>query len=495
MRGLLRIVPAIVLLLAAVAAGQDFNMYGFTNMDLGLLGAGARARAMGGAFVGVADDASALTWNPAGLVQVQKTQTSVAGSWTDLKQETSYSGRDFEAEESDTKTKLAYASFVAPLRIKGHPFMAAVTYRAAHNRLEDWYSWSQVDEVYVAFPNIIEYTADRTHHTTITGGFDIFSLGFGTGFYGDLSVGGAVNIFTGSGEAFYRNHYLDTVVTDFAGVSDTIQLRRAFSTGDEIDYKGFNLTASAFYEYEMVRVGVTLQTPTELVMEHDLTRRDTLYENGLPIGQRAWLFRNKSKLELPLTLAGGVSVQATPDLVLSGDFELKRFSESKYLVERDTLFTKRGSIYFPYHCIDVDTCDFSRFTSAGEEVEVFDEFDLGYGNWTSIRVGAEYMLRTPIGNIPIRGGGRITNEQYRDAAGIVRDELDQLQSGFALKDRVTSTTVTFGSGIHWRQIWLDVAVELSSEEQTLSGSDYRGSFEVTKTRTSPTVIFNFTGFF
>ena len=36
------------------------------------LGLGARALGMGGAFVGVADDATAGFWNPAGLVQIQK---------------------------------------------------------------------------------------------------------------------------------------------------------------------------------------------------------------------------------------------------------------------------------------------------------------------------------------------------------------------------------------------------------------------------------------
>ncbi len=37
-------------------------------------GFGARALGMGGAFVSIADDASAISWNPAGLVQIQRSQ-------------------------------------------------------------------------------------------------------------------------------------------------------------------------------------------------------------------------------------------------------------------------------------------------------------------------------------------------------------------------------------------------------------------------------------
>jgi len=41
--------------------------------DLGM-GVGARAMGMGGAFVSVADDASAIFWNPAGLTQLAENQ-------------------------------------------------------------------------------------------------------------------------------------------------------------------------------------------------------------------------------------------------------------------------------------------------------------------------------------------------------------------------------------------------------------------------------------
>ena len=44
-------------------------------------GSGARALGMGGAFIAVADDATAASWNPGGLGQLQKPEMSVVGSY------------------------------------------------------------------------------------------------------------------------------------------------------------------------------------------------------------------------------------------------------------------------------------------------------------------------------------------------------------------------------------------------------------------------------
>jgi len=45
------------------------------------VGSGARAVGMGGAFIGVADDATAASWNPAGLIQLEKPEVSIVGEY------------------------------------------------------------------------------------------------------------------------------------------------------------------------------------------------------------------------------------------------------------------------------------------------------------------------------------------------------------------------------------------------------------------------------
>ncbi len=54
------------------------SSFGFSN-GLNLNGLGARMVAMGGAFVGLADDFSAVLWNPAGLAQMNATTFGLSG--------------------------------------------------------------------------------------------------------------------------------------------------------------------------------------------------------------------------------------------------------------------------------------------------------------------------------------------------------------------------------------------------------------------------------
>ena len=68
---------ALVMVLSAVVLADGIGAFSaFKN------GIGARALAMGGAFVAVADDATATLWNPAGLAQLDDTR--LAGMSTDL---------------------------------------------------------------------------------------------------------------------------------------------------------------------------------------------------------------------------------------------------------------------------------------------------------------------------------------------------------------------------------------------------------------------------
>ena len=68
---------ALIMVLSAVALADGIGAFSaFKN------GIGARALAMGGAFVAVANDATAMLWNPAGLAQLEDTRLS--GMSTDL---------------------------------------------------------------------------------------------------------------------------------------------------------------------------------------------------------------------------------------------------------------------------------------------------------------------------------------------------------------------------------------------------------------------------
>jgi hypothetical protein len=66
-------------ILANIASAEVYFDY-LHGSDLGM-GIGARAVSMGGAFAAVADDASAVFWNPAGLAQLADNQIYLSGDY------------------------------------------------------------------------------------------------------------------------------------------------------------------------------------------------------------------------------------------------------------------------------------------------------------------------------------------------------------------------------------------------------------------------------
>ena len=75
-----RTVSLLALLLglpSLAGAAQEFEKVGTIGGQFLKIGIGARAAAMGGAFVSVADDASSIYWNTAGIARVQKNVVSV----------------------------------------------------------------------------------------------------------------------------------------------------------------------------------------------------------------------------------------------------------------------------------------------------------------------------------------------------------------------------------------------------------------------------------
>ena len=78
LKKMVMILLASSILASPVRADVDFDY--LHGSDLGM-GIGARAISMSGAFTAVADDASAVFWNPAGLAQLADNQVYLSGDY------------------------------------------------------------------------------------------------------------------------------------------------------------------------------------------------------------------------------------------------------------------------------------------------------------------------------------------------------------------------------------------------------------------------------
>jgi len=75
-RSLAAIAIAAAVLFTAARASAQISIHELNGSDLGM-GVGARAIAMAGAFTGLADDTSALYWNPAGIATMDKSEAAL----------------------------------------------------------------------------------------------------------------------------------------------------------------------------------------------------------------------------------------------------------------------------------------------------------------------------------------------------------------------------------------------------------------------------------
>src|SRR3954468_3606225 len=107
-------------LVALPLAAQNTDIESLSGLQFNFGNPGARSLAMGGAFLGLADDASAAESNPAGLTILRKPEISIEGRNYMQDQVLTTSGtfpnlvRTPFANYSD-RIELSFASVVAPL--------------------------------------------------------------------------------------------------------------------------------------------------------------------------------------------------------------------------------------------------------------------------------------------------------------------------------------------------------------------------------------------
>jgi hypothetical protein len=231
------------------------------NVDYNITGSGARAEGLGGAFIGVADDATAVLWNPGGLTQLEKMEASVV---TRLKSQKS-DATDVSASSSNFA--LNFASFAYPMKIGDNNVVFALAFQ---RQLDMNFSFEMT-------------VLNNTYSYEVSGGVNTITPAAAIRLSPLLSAGLAANIWTGS----YK------VTSNFMGNLDA-------------SLSGFNLVfggmadLSALPKPIPMKIGVSLKTPFS--MKSDQGNDD-----------------------MPLMLGIGASYQVGDNLVFAADFETRAY--------------------------------------------------------------------------------------------------------------------------------------------------------------------------
>jgi long-subunit fatty acid transport protein len=430
---------------------------------------GARSEGMGQAYLALANDVTAGSSNPAGLYVHEKTIMTFSygtfaprGTFTYL-----VPSNPQTQNHAGNFGSLNYLGLVSPIRIKGHH----IVFNLGYNRNFD---------TYFKFGEQLYNWSEPLTSLERRGGVSNINLGIGTRIYQKLSFGLNCNIYDGrviSEE--HRELYREMEVQGLISTAKAL-----ISIYDSTSYSGFNATLGFLYLFsDKLRGGLTIRTPFDLKGKSDSTTFRISTLRGITIdGMTDTVYVNNktSRIQMPLMLGFGLAYNIADDFLVSGDVEYRAFSGKK-IKNLDSLF----------------------FTAGGDRIEEFGTTDPHWSNVMQFRLGTEYLLKTKFGEIPLRAGfrneafpwGNIANYTITYGAATNTSLDDSLHVVYSFDydtKKVTGSSVSFGTGIHWSQIQLDVAYTYTGYEQKI----YHNSVLTAENKwKNHHLNFSFTGYF
>ncbi|MEA2096446.1 MAG: hypothetical protein U9P73_07120 [Candidatus Cloacimonadota bacterium] len=360
-----------------------FSILAFAQIDLNLgpdwnfTGVGARAAGMGGAFIGVADDATAISWNPAGLTQLQKPEASfvVRGLAELYEVDFDYGIETYEDEHGI----LNFLSGVYPFEFSGKQFVAALGVQ----RQLDLYSYYHEEFYEESDQDTLEYL----NETLSDGGTSTITIGLANRLASIFSLGVATNLWVG--EAYFESNEMIDYHNDFYFYSEEYEK-------SDWTFSGVNFVVGAMIDLNYknnpipLRIGMVVKTPFELSVDEEFTLEEYSDDNGAILDPEPIESSNSYTLGMPLIIGFGASYRFGDNFILAIDMESRKFGDTT---------------------LKEDYADLTGMNLENEEVIVMENLDLN-----QFRFGAEYLF-TEIWDfavIPLRIGAQTYPTLFMD---------------------------------------------------------------------------------
>jgi long-subunit fatty acid transport protein len=386
------------------------------------VGSGARALGMGGAFIGVADDATAASWNPGGLIQLETPEVSMVGAYNMREEDTSYVAFPEASGPQDVTTyEMNYLSLA-------YPFSASGTNMIVSLNIQHLYDFDKrVSFAYSYTDNVGPPFSLDDHITYVQeGAFKPTSPAIAVQITPYISLGLAVNFWDYSP---FDNEWK----SEYRGKGDGLYVGYPFNVNTQINEKysinGLRIDLTdPFHWYNVnfnvgilwqlnskLNLGIVFKSPFDAQLDHDYHFQSSIIFPTAPASnsQSETSFRETVKLRMPMSYGIGLAYRWSDFLTF--DLDAYRTDWSNYVL------------------VDADGYEQNPVTGEPQkEAHVTDTIQ--------IRFGGEYLLIGEESVIPIRAGIFYDPEQ---AKGSPDDFF-----GFSI-----------GSGIAYKNIVYDIAYQ------------------------------------
>ena len=334
------------------------------------VGSGARALGMGGGFIAVADDATAASWNPGGLIQLETPEISAVGAWFHRTEDNTF-GTHPEASGSQetTNANLNYLSAVHPFRLLNHNMVVSLNYQHLYDFSRDWRleAYSKTDE-----------TATQEIRFEEQGSLSAIGLAYAVQITPKVSFGLTLNFWE---DSLTDNEWKVSSKWETSGVDDGIAYTVTNSDKETYSFSGLNANLGMLWNVNAhLAVGAVLKTPFTADIDYDRTSTYSVTypdypEANLPPDTRKT--SENRELDMPLSYGIGAAYRFSDVLTISADI---------YRTVWDDFVLK-----------DADGNKTSPITNKPASQSSVDPTH-------QVRVGAEYLHITGKYVIPFRGG-------------------------------------------------------------------------------------------
>jgi long-subunit fatty acid transport protein len=292
------------------------------------VGSGARAVGKGTAFIGVADDATAASHNPAGLVQLERPEVSVVGSYL-----LRFEGQDVTRPETVVEEQtlsgvdLNYLSVAYPFQLLQRNVVVSLNVQ----RLFDLRGATDVASRYTRLDGVQQVSSRQE------GGLFTISPALAVQLTPTLSIGAAFNIWPD----LFGNGWEQEVTVRGNGrvVPGNNMIVPFVSTGrikEEFAFEGFNVTAGFLWTINSVfSLGGVVRTPftAKVTRQHTSSLTMTLQNGTAPVTTQN-RFRETLDMQFPIAYGLGMAARLSDHLTLA--FDVSRIHWSDFRLQEST---------------------------------------------------------------------------------------------------------------------------------------------------------------
>jgi len=358
------------------ASAQQIFQQVQINSSFNPVGSGARAMGMGGAFIAVADDATAASWNPAGLIQLELPEVSMVGSYFDIREELESSSHPEAAGMNEKGSyDLNYLSFAYPFKFLNRNMVASLNYQ----RLYDMYKSMNLHYTFAGtFTDGSPFELDQAVRYKQDGGVKALAPALAVQITPQLSLGMTLNIWTD--ELFWENGWSQRYYAKGKGNVRGVPIETKDSIYEKYSsFEGVNFNVGFLWDVNSVMtIGGVLKTPFTADMHHRYKyHTQQTYPTYGYTTEGKYGFSEDVELSMPMSYGLGFAFRLSDALTTSLD--VYRTEWSKFFLE------------------DGQGNDMSPITGIPRK-------DSHVHDTTQVRTGIEYLIVREKTVIPLRAG-------------------------------------------------------------------------------------------